>query len=178
MRALFAISLLAASMFACGHTKTKSGTHGEVSKEEAKTVQLPDRDATGAFGAAISAPEKAIHSSELPSKLTGNDSVRVTVKGQISSCCLNKGCWMKMPLGDGSEMTVKFKNYGFFVPRNSAGKTAIIEGWAYREMVSVGELRHFAEDAGKSKEEIEKITQPQERITFLADGAIVEPAEN
>ena len=33
--------------------------------------------------------------------------------------------------------------------------------------------RHYAEDAGKSKEEIEKITEPKIAYTFLADGVLI-----
>jgi hypothetical protein len=38
---------------------------------------------------------------------------------------------------------------------------------------SVAELQHYAEDAGKSKEEIAKITEPKLELTFVADGVIV-----
>ena len=34
-------------------------------------------------------------------------------------------------------------------------------------------LRHFAQDAGKPKAEIEKITEPEKALTFVADGVIV-----
>jgi hypothetical protein len=34
-------------------------------------------------------------------------------------------------------------------------------------------LRHFAEDAGKSKEEIAKITKPEFEMGFEADGIIL-----
>ena len=134
---------------------------------------MPDADAVGNFGAAVTA-DGAIASKDLVSKLSGHDSIRVKVSGTINSCCQAKGCWMKMPLTADKEMTVKFKDYGFFVPKNSAGKNAVIEGWAFKEMVSVDELRHFAEDAGKPKAEIEKITKPEERVTFMADGVLIE----
>ena len=52
----------------------------------------------------------------------------------------------------------------------------MVDGWAYREMVSVDELKHFAEDAGEPAEEIAKITKPEERITFMADGVLIEPS--
>jgi len=37
----------------------------------------------------------------------------------------------------------------------------------------VATLRHYAEDAGKSKEEIEKITEPETNLMFLADGVLI-----
>jgi hypothetical protein len=49
----------------------------------------------------------------------------------------------------------------------------VIKGKAFKEVTSVEELQHYAEDEGKSKEEIALITQPQEEIKFLADGVVV-----
>jgi hypothetical protein len=48
-----------------------------------------------------------------------------------------------------------------------------MEGVAFREVLSVEMLRHYAEDGGKSKEEIEKITEPEPRLSFEASGVLV-----
>jgi hypothetical protein len=72
-------------------------------------------------------------------------------------------------------MFVKFKDYGFFMPKDIAGREVIMEGTAYREVVSVDELKHLAKDAGKSEEEIAKITEPKEELQFLAHGVILVP---
>ena len=68
---------------------------------------------------------------------------------------------------------VKFKDYGFFMPKDIAGKEVIINGKAYVEEVSVDEQRHYAEDAGKTKEEIAKITEPKRTFSFEADGVLI-----
>jgi len=68
---------------------------------------------------------------------------------------------------------VRFKDYGFFVPKDISGKDVIVEGKAYSTEVSVEELRHYAEDAGKSKEEIMAITEPEQTYAFLATGVRV-----
>ena len=34
-------------------------------------------------------------------------------------------------------------------------------------------LKHYAEDAGKSQKEIDKITKPEYKISFIADGVII-----
>jgi Domain of unknown function (DUF4920) len=184
MKKLIPIMILCAGLFACEKTASTTDTgagHGEIVadsvKEETAEAEAPqpDPDATGTFGAAVTA-EGAIAATDLLAQLKKTDSVRVKVKGSINSCCQAKGCWMKMPLTASQEMTVKFKDYGFFVPKNAAGKPAVIDGWAYKELVSVDELKHFAEDAGQSKEEIAKITKPEERVTFMADGVLIEPS--
>ena len=78
-----------------------------------------------------------------------------------------------MPVADGEDIQVRFKDYEFFVPINSTRKEAIVEGWAYREEVPVEDLRHYAEDEGLSKEEIAKITESKTQFTFMADGVVV-----
>jgi hypothetical protein len=42
-----------------------------------------------------------------------------------------------------------------------------------KEELDVATLRHYAHDAGKSKEEIEKITEPQTSWTFEAVGVLI-----
>jgi hypothetical protein len=69
---------------------------------------------------------------------------------------------------------VMFKDYGFFVPKQGLeNKTAIIEGFAKQDTISVEKLRHFAEDARKSKTEINKIIAPKFKISFVANGVII-----
>lgn len=136
-------------------------------------AELPPADAVGPFGAPIEA-EGAVGADDLLTQLADSDSIQVKYRGNISAVCQAKGCWMTMPLAEEKEMTVKFKDYGFFVPINSTDKEAVVEGWAYREIVSVEELKHLAEDNKASEEEIDAITEPEERITFMADGVIIE----
>jgi hypothetical protein len=183
MKKLFFFFSMLGLLSACTPTSTTDNTANADSlavdsaaqADAEPEVQLPDPDASGPFGAAISA-EGAIAAADVIKQLGKADSTRIKVKGNISACCQNKGCWMTMPLSDKQDMMVKFKDYGFFVPRNSAGKEAVMEGWVYRELVSVDELRHYAEDEGKPQAEIEKITKPEERITFMADGVIIAPS--
>ena len=98
----------------------------------------------------------------------------VRVEGEILSSCPMKGCWMKIR-ADQDTILVRFKDYGFFVPKSGIeGDRAIINGKMSVETLSVDLLRHYAEDAGKSKDEIEKITKSQVSLTFLADGVFIE----
>ena len=103
--------------------------------------------------------------------VTTLEETKVTAK--IVEVCPNKGCWLKLELPDGKQATVKMKDYGFFVPLAAKGKTVVIEGQAYIKTVSVNELRHFAEEAKKSKTEIDAITQPKKEVNILAKGIVV-----
>ena len=98
----------------------------------------------------------------------------VKLEGLINAACQNKGCWMTMNLEDGKEMRVTFKDYGFFVPKDAAGKNAVVEGTLSMQTTSVDDLRHFAVDGGMSEEEAEKtITEPEVALAFEATGVII-----
>ena len=97
----------------------------------------------------------------------------IKIGGQILSSCSKKGCWMKIK-SDEDTILVRFKDYGFFVPKEGiAGDKTIINGKLSVDTLSVALLRHYAEDAGKSLEEINRITEPEVSMTFLADGVLI-----
>ncbi len=110
---------------------------------------------------------------DLLKKLETNKEMQVQVEGKVEGVCQVKGCWMNIVSTkntDSRKMFVKFHNYGFFMPFDLAGKTVVMNGKAFTEETSVDELRHYAEDAGKSKEEIAKITSPKKELKFMATG--------
>ena len=115
----------------------------------------------------------AVPATELRTKMVNKTQMPAKVEGTVESVCKVKGCWMKVKTGDGQTMRVTFKDYGFFVPKDIVGKTVVLEGMAETTTTPVADLRHYAEDAGKSKEEIQKITEPEKALTFVADGVIV-----
>ncbi len=115
----------------------------------------------------------AIPATQLATKMADKQEMPAKVEGTVESVCKVKGCWMKVKTGDGQTMRVTFKDYGFFVPKDIVGKTVVVEGTAETTTTPVADLRHFAQDAGKKKEEIEKITEPERALTFVADGVIV-----
>ena len=95
------------------------------------------------------------------------------ITGKVSEVCLEKGCWMKLEKANGEKVMVKFKDYGFFMPKDIVGKEVVLEGEAVVKEVSVKQLQHYAKDAGKSEEEIKKITQPKKELQFIAKGVLV-----
>ncbi|MFN0276060.1 MAG: DUF4920 domain-containing protein [Chitinophagales bacterium] len=142
-------------------------------KEEAKEQQadLVKPNSIGGYGKEIS-KEGAISIPELVASVKTTSTYQGKVQGTVSACCQNKGCWMKMDIGDGQSMMITFKDYGFFVPMDIPGKNVVIEGNATMKTISVEELKHLAMDAGKPQSEIDAITQPKEELVFVADGVI------
>jgi uncharacterized protein DUF4920 len=162
---------------ACSNEKTEKPAEDQdqadttaVMQEEENNTELPSE---GNFGAEIT-PDGAVSTVELKDMIAANDSVEVKLTGEVVDVCQKKGCWMDMDMGDGQVLTVRFKDYGFFVPKDCAGKEAIIEGKAKLVVYSVDEQKHYAEDAGESEEEIAKIAEPKEVYEFTADGVIIQ----
>lgn len=123
------------------------------------------------FGAKTSA-EGAIPVNELPSKLKGAEPTEVKVTGKVVEVCKAEGCWLRMETASGP-MLIKMKDHAFLVPLSMNGKTIVAEGTATLKETSVEMLRHYAEDAGKSKAEIEAIKEPKKEITMQAKGILV-----
>ncbi len=93
----------------------------------------------------------------------------VKVTGKVIEVCKAEGCWVRLETKTGS-MLLKMKDHAFLVPVALEGKTIVADGVATFKETSVEQLRHFAEDAGKTKEEIAKITEPKKEIVFQATG--------
>ena len=96
----------------------------------------------------------------------------VQVQGEVVEVCQAEGCWLRMKTANGA-MLIKMKDHAFLVPLALNGKTIIVSGKASMKETSVKALRHYAEDAGKSKEEIEAITKPENQPVLIADGLVV-----
>ncbi len=126
------------------------------------------------FGEKVSA-KGAITYDAMLSKMGTKDKLDgVKVVGKVETVCQAKGCWMNIASEKGApSMHVDFKNYGFFMPKDIAGKSVVMVGKAVKEVISVENLRHFAEDAGKSAEDVAKITQPKENVIFVASGVLI-----
>ncbi len=159
MKKLFILPVFLFFLFACSNSN-------EEKKELAAASNL------NYFGDSINA-DGAITPNQLLDQLAGKDSVSLKVEGKIFNVCQKKGCWMELDLGNNKTMRVTFKDYKFFVPKDASGKTAIVEGMVYNDTISVDDQKHYAEDAGMSKEEIAQITQPQPEISFEAHGVII-----
>ena len=121
------------------------------------------------FGAKVS-EEGAVSADVLAESLNQSGQTKeVKVTGKVTEVCKAEGCWVRVETKRGS-MLVKMKDHAFLVPIALEGKTIVADGVATFKETSVDQLRHFAEDAGKSKKEIEQIVDPKKEIVFQATG--------
>lgn len=136
-------------------------------------AQPPEGPADKGMTFGVATTEKdAVNASELPSLLDPKEPKEVKVKGMVVEVCKAEGCWLRMETTGGTIM-VRMKNHSFFVPVSLNGKTIIADGTATVKETSVDMLRHYAEDAGKSKEEIDAIKEPKKEIVLQAKGILV-----
>jgi len=163
MKNIFVVLVLVAFAFGCKNEKKS---------EENLTVN--EEIAYASFGDKIEA-EGAIKAVELAEKyktMVEGDTLVTKVTAKINEVCSTKGCWMRLDLENDEEVMVRFKDYGFFMPLNATGEV-IINGKAFVTVISVNELKHYAEDAGKSEAEIAAITEAEKTFAFEADGVLL-----
>ena len=161
MKKILTLSLLTIAFVSCEQKQ-------EAKPEEAKVDYA-------VFGDSISS-DGALTSSEMMEKFKSmkeGDTLEVKFKSGINEVCQKKGCWMTLDLADDKEAFVKFKDYGFFVPKNAQDKEVIVNGKAFVSVESVDVLKHYAKDAGKSQAAIDSITEPKVTYSFMADGVLI-----
>ncbi|MBT8261875.1 MAG: DUF4920 domain-containing protein [Bacteroidia bacterium] len=169
MKKLLLLALALVILAAC-----KTDKKNEEPVVEAETQEM----AYQSFGEKITA-DNVLSSEELMEKykhLNIGDSIAVKFTSEVKEVCQNKGCWMKMDMGE-EEAMVRFKDYGFFMPKDIAGQKVIVDGYAFVTEMSVEDQRHYAEDAGKTAEEIATITEPKRTLSFTSSGVLIPEME-
>ena len=168
MKKILAILVVVSTLVGCkpGENQSKNMDEASGSGDEIAYVS---------FGDEIN-DDAAISAEKMAAKYEGmevGDTTTVKMSAKVDDVCQSKGCWMKVNLENGEQAMVKFKDYGFFMPKDIAGKEVIINGKAFVNEVPVEEQRHYAEDGGASEEEIAAITAPKKTYSFEADGVLL-----
>ena len=104
------------------------------------------------------------------SQLQPGDTLSTRFEAEVVSVCQMKGCWMRLKVPGDETVMVRFKDYGFFVPKDIAGKRVLVEGKAFVSEVDEAERKHMAEDAGQPDSLIAKISGPEMQKGFEASG--------
>lgn len=133
------------------------------------TPSATDTRAVKKYGAGVKSPERTPLAQAVSTK---KFNTTIAVTATVTEVCQVKGCWMILVDGD-TKVRVTFKDYGFFMPKDLAGKKVVVEGVLSEEVLSEKDARHYAEDAGKSKAEIAKIKGDQRELGFEATGVLV-----
>lgn len=106
-------------------------------------------------------------------KASLENGINCKVSGTVSDVCQAEGCWLKLRQSEGADLLVRMKEHTFTVPKNIAGKSVIVEGFAHFDTTSVELLKDYAKDEGKSAEEIAAITEPKVEAVIEAVGVVI-----
>jgi hypothetical protein len=143
---LFAITLV----FCLGCRSRPSP--GAASHNE-QTTSSPNAPAAGwqRYGAAL-APAEAVKLENVLGEPDRYKDKTVTVEGNVRRACSRKGCWMEIadggdPAAPGCRVT--FKDYGFFVPTDSAGSQARVQGVVAVETVAAAYVQHLEQEGAR-----------------------------
>lgn len=137
-------------------------------------VALAQHSGEGAYyGNKFTISEKKDNGKTIYEGLTAKDSLQTQLSGEIKEVCQAKGCWMKVEIAPQEEVFVRFKDYGFFVPKDAADKKVFMQGMAFLEEMSVDDQKHYAKDSGASEEEINQIKEPKRILRFEAEGVLI-----
>jgi hypothetical protein len=132
----------------------------------AQAASAPAPAGRKVYGEAL-APAEPVAITQLlasPEKYQGKP---VTVEGHVRKACTRKGCWMELAAGDapGTQgCRVTFKNYGFFVPTDSAGAKARVQGAVEVDTLSAAAVRHYEEEGAMFAGKKPDGTAPEVRL--------------
>jgi hypothetical protein len=134
----------------CHHPPAPQAAKAEVPAAKAETAAAPAA-APAQDGWKLTRGEplkgaKAVKLAEVLAKPQAHDGKTVLVEGTVRKACERKGCWMELA-ADGKDKSpgvrVTFKDYGFFVPLDSAGSQARVEGVLKVAELSDSRAQHY-----------------------------------
>lgn len=155
----------------------------EQPKEEAadegtsKKAELPDdlpAGESGTYGGEFSIEDEPVSLASALETAESGETYKVTAR--VEKVCKKKGCWFTLT-DEGVEqpVRVKMKDYGFFVPRNTDGATAIVEGELIHRTVPKSEAEHYAKDeVAGTDEQPREVEGDQEKWEMMITAAQLE----
>jgi transcriptional regulator of heat shock response len=134
---VFAMSMVALASDMPDATKTNN------------TLRLSEPIATDAqsetFGSLLDERLKKVTLHELTSYPALYVSHAFQVETKVARVCQKKGCFFIAQEGD-DVMRVAFRDYSFFVPTDSAGKTVTLAGKLIKKEMTAEQVTHFNQD--------------------------------
>ncbi len=174
---LFSV-IIAIAFTACNQGVTKSNDNSKDSSV-AKPVENKSVSKDSVYGVSFdySSPVKLTDLMKDPSKL--DTTKYIAVSAVLTTVCQTRGCWFRAEDGKGGDVFIKIlgeKADGeeLGIPMNTPpGGSVIFYGTPKYKKVSVKTQKHYAEEGGKTKAEIDAIKEPKMEWRFFATGVVV-----
>ena len=122
------------------------------------------------YGKSIDPTSKTVSYTELVAGMSESNGKIITVKGTVSEVCQAMGCWMTMT-ENGATTRVKTQ-HEFLLPKDVAGREAIVTGKFNITEISEDDARHFNEESPNPKKS-EDIVGPQKAYEIEATGIVI-----
>lgn len=149
MKRLALLALCAGALLACESNRpTPENSSGSAAKAPAAREASSEATTPSPGRSSYGAPLTQQPTTELdtllasPEQYTGKT---VLVEGRVRRACSNKGCWLEIAKDPtaGPACRVTFKDYGFFVPTDSAGALARVQGTVEIAQVKRSHVEHL-----------------------------------
>lgn len=123
------------------------------------------------FGKDYDRSSTVIEFTDLMKEPSANNEKTLLVKGRVAEVCQSMGCWMTMTEGDN---TVRIKTlHEFFLPKDIAGKNAVVSGTFKTTELTEEEARHYLEESKNPTMKPEDIKGPQKAYIIEATGITI-----
>ena len=119
-------------------------------------------------GTPIAADAKVVPLAKVLEKPDAYTKTPVVTEGHVEAACTKMGCWMQLAPEDGrNAIRVSFKDYAFFVPKDSKGMNARVEGVVEIKTLSKDEADHLEHEGAKLHRNEDGTAR---EVSFVADG--------
>lgn len=122
-----------------------------------------------AYGKPFAVKDAPLPIAKVISKPGAYEGKTVKVSGVVTQVCQAKGCWFEVAEKDGSKgARIKSADYSIFVPKDSAGRHAVVEGTFNVTTLSKEAAQHLADDAAKAGKKVAPVTGPVQEFQVSA----------
>ncbi|MEO8448075.1 MAG: DUF4920 domain-containing protein [bacterium] len=161
----FAIILFSASAYSQDHHDHTG--HKEDQHHNAPAIDGINADDGIVYGQAIDPSVTIVEFADLIKNPSDNNGKTVYVKGNVSEVCQKMGCWMTMT--EGSTTARVLTMHEFLLPKDVAGRNAVVVGKFKVTEITQDEARHYNSESNNPMKE-EDIVGPQKTFEIEASG--------
>lgn len=176
MKLLIGALLLTMGLAFSAMSQETGKMEGAKPTEKDKTEAIP---ASGYLkrGAAIGSADKVSLNAVLatPAKFAGKT---ILIEGVVVRSCKTEGCWAEVAENkDSKSVRIKMKGHSFFIPLQSAGSLARVEGTLAVKTLTKAEVDHMIKDDG-AKFENRNADGTVTEVSFEATGIELKKASS